>query len=109
KAGEVQGDDPIKPVAQALADEAWVLCFDEFAVTDIANAMILSRLFSALFAAGVVLVTTSNVAPGDLYRDGLNRALFEPFIHTLETYTEIFALDAGKDYRLEQLNSMPVY
>jgi len=109
KRGEARGDDPIPPVAQAIADESWVLCFDEFAVTDIADAMILSRLFSALFAAGVVLVATSNVAPGDLYRDGLNRALFEPFIHTLHNYTEIFALDAGTDYRLEQLNSMPVY
>ena len=109
KRGEARGDDPIPPVAQAIADESWVLCFDEFAVSDIADAMILSRLFSALFAAGVVLVATSNVAPGDLYRDGLNRALFEPFIHTLHNYTEIFALDAGTDYRLEQLNSMPVY
>src|SRR5262245_34946650 len=109
KRGEARGDDPIQPVAQAIADESWVLCFDEFAVTDIADAMILSRLFSALFAAGVVLVATSNVAPGNLYRDGLNRALFEPFIDTLQNYTEIFPLDAGTDYRLEQLNSMPVY
>jgi cell division protein ZapE len=109
KRGEVSEDDPIPPVARALADEAWVLCFDEFSVTDIADAMILSRLFSALFAAGVVLVATSNVAPHDLYRDGLNRPLFEPFIRTLEQYTEIFALDAGKDYRMEQLEGMPVY
>lgn len=109
KRGEARGDDPIPPVAQAIADESWVLCFDEFAVTDIADAMILSRLFSALFSAGVVLVATSNVAPGDLYRDGLNRTLFEPFIATLHSYTEIFALDAGRDYRLEQLDGMPVY
>jgi cell division protein ZapE len=109
KRGEVREDDPIPPVARALAEEAWVLAFDEFAVTDIADAMILSRLFSALFSAGVVLVATSNVAPDDLYRDGLNRPLFEPFIRTLREYTEIFALDDGKDYRLEQLNGMPVY
>jgi cell division protein ZapE len=109
KRGEARGDDPIPPVAQAIVDESWVLCFDEFAVTDIADAMILSRLFSALFAAGVVLVATSNVAPAELYRDGLNRALFEPFVQTLQIYTEIFALDAGKDYRLEQLNGMTVY
>src|SRR3982751_1469561 len=104
KDGTVKEDDPIPPVAKALAEEAWVLCFDEFSVTDIADAMILSRLFAALFAAGVVLVATSNVAPDDLYRDGLNRPLFEPFIRTLREYTEIFALDNGKDYRLEQLD-----
>jgi cell division protein ZapE len=109
KRGETKEDDPIPPVARALADEAWVICFDEFTVTDIADAMILSRLFSALFQAGVVLVATSNVAPDDLYRDGLNRPLFAPFIRTLKDHTDIFALDAGTDYRLEQLNGMPVY
>jgi cell division protein ZapE len=109
KRGETKEDDPIPPVARSLADEAWVLCFDEFTVTDIADAMILSRLFSALFAAGVVLVATSNVAPDDLYRDGLNRPLFEPFIRTLKEHTDVFALDTGIDYRLEQLNGMPVY
>jgi cell division protein ZapE len=109
KRGETREDDPIPPVARALADEAWVLCFDEFAVTDIADAMILSRLFSALFASGVVLIATSNVAPDDLYRDGLNRALFTPFIKILKQHTDIFALDAEKDYRLEQLDGMPVY
>jgi cell division protein ZapE len=109
KLGEVREDDPIPPVARALAEEAWVLCFDEFAVSDIADAMVLSRLFSALFASGVVLVATSNVAPDDLYRDGLNRPLFEPFIRTLKQNAAIFALDAAKDYRLEMLSGMPVY
>jgi cell division protein ZapE len=109
KDGEANGDDPIPPVARELAGEAWVLCFDEFSVTDIADAMILSRLFSALFAEGVVLVATSNVAPDDLYRDGLNRPLFEPFIAILKQHVEVKVLDAGRDYRLEKLSRMPVY
>jgi cell division protein ZapE len=109
KDGTVKEDDPIPPVARGLADEAWVLCFDEFSVTDIADAMILSRLFSALFANGVVLVATSNVAPHDLYRDGLNRQLFMPFIAILERHTKVVSLDADKDYRLEKLARTPVY
>lgn len=109
KDGTVKEDDPIPPVARALAEQAWVLCFDEFSVTDIADAMILSRLFSALFANGVVLVATSNVAPRDLYRDGLNRQLFLPFISLLERNAEVMTLDSDKDYRLEKLGSMPVY
>jgi cell division protein ZapE len=109
KRGEAKGDDPIPPVAAAIAEEARVLCFDEFTVTDIADAMILSRLFSALFSHGVVLVATSNVAPADLYRDGLNRQLFLPFIHLLEEYTEVLRLDSGVDYRKEKLSRLPVY
>ncbi len=109
KAGTAKSDDPIPPVASTLVAEAWVLCFDEFSVTDIADAMILSRLFTALFKSGVVLVATSNVAPDDLYRDGLNRALFLPFIDILKAHTHIAALDTYKDYRLEQLSRMPVY
>ncbi len=109
KAGEAKGDDPIPPVAQALAAQAWVLCFDEFSVTDIADAMILSRLFAALFEAGVVLVATSNVAPDDLYRDGLNRPLFTPFIEILKRHAQVMHLDAETDYRLEKLSRVPVY
>jgi cell division protein ZapE len=109
KNGEAKEDDPIPPVARALADEAWVLCFDEFSVTDIADAMILSRLFSALFANGVVLVATSNLAPDDLYRDGLNRQLFLPFIALLKRHAGVMALDSPTDYRMEKLNRMPVY
>ncbi|BCH30040.1 cell division protein ZapE [Mesorhizobium sp. L-8-10] len=109
KNGETREDDPIPPVAKALAEEAWVLCFDEFTVTDIADAMILSRLFSALFAEGVVLVATSNVVPVELYRDGLNRQLFLPFIGLLERHAEVVSLDAMKDYRLDRVNRLPVY
>lgn len=109
KEGTVREDDPIPPVARALADEAWVLCFDEFTVTDIADAMVLSRLFSALFANGVVLVATSNVAPQDLYRDGLNRQLFLPFIGILERHANVMSLDSDTDYRMEKLNRLPVY
>ena len=109
KNGATRQDDPIPPVAEALAEEAWVLCFDEFTVTDIADAMILSRLFSALFAQGVVLVATSNVAPDDLYRDGLNRGLFTPFIGLLKRHADILDLDSDKDYRLEKLDRIPVY
>ena len=109
KDGLVKEDDPIPPVARALADEAWVLCFDEFSVTDIADAMILSRLFSALFDHGVVLVATSNVAPDDLYRDGLNRQLFLPFIAMLKRKTTVLGLESSTDHRMEKLSRMPVY
>ncbi|MEX0954291.1 MAG: cell division protein ZapE [Rhizobiaceae bacterium] len=109
KAGETKEADPVPPVAKALAGEAWVLCFDEFSVTDIADAMILSRLFSALFSQGVVLVATSNVAPGNLYKDGLNRGLFEPFIAILKQHARMLSLDGDTDYRLQRLNRLPVY
>ncbi len=109
KRGEVEGDDPIPPVAEALAREARLLCFDEFAVTDIADAMILGRLFKALFERGVVMVATSNVPPDELYRDGLNRALFLPFIALLKERTEVVKLEARTDYRLEKIGDSPVY
>ncbi|MFC4170814.1 cell division protein ZapE [Microvirga sp. GCM10011540] len=109
KSGEVRGDDPIGPVAEVLANEAWVLCFDEFTVTDIADAMILGRLFTALFAHGVVVVATSNVEPDRLYEGGLNRTLFLPFIALLKERMEIVRLDARTDFRLEKLAGSPVY
>jgi cell division protein ZapE len=109
KEGTVKGSDPIQPVAEALAEEAWVICFDEFAVNDIADAMILGRLFTALWAEGVVIIATSNVDPEDLYKGGLNRALFLPFIADLKQRMEILRLDARTDYRLEKLSGAPVY
>jgi cell division protein ZapE len=109
KRGEVEGEDPIGPVAVDLAREAALLCFDEFSVRDIADAMILGRLFTALFAAGVVVVATSNVAPDDLYKDGLNRALFLPFVSLLRERLDVVELDARTDYRLEKLKRAPVY
>jgi cell division protein ZapE len=109
KAGEVAGDDPIPPVAAALAAQAWLLCFDEFSVRDIADAMILGRLFAQLSAAGVVVVATSNVAPDDLYKDGLNRTLFLPFIALLRERLDVFELRARTDFRLEKIGRAPVY
>ncbi|MCW2274224.1 cell division protein ZapE [Rhodoblastus acidophilus] len=109
KASAVKGDDPIVPVAEALAKEATLLCFDEFAVTDITDAMILGRLFQALWARNVTVVATSNVDPGDLYKDGLNRALFLPFIDMIRAHMEVIKLDAPRDFRLERLENAPVW
>lgn len=109
KAGTASGDDPIPPVARDIADQAQLLCFDEFSVTDIADAMILSRLFTALFDAGVTLVATSNVAPDDLYREGLNRALFLPFIGLLKNYVTVLDMGGTRDHRMAKLNRLPVY
>jgi len=109
KLGEYTGADPIELVAGDLAREAWLLCFDEFHVTDIADAMILGRLFAQLFARGVVLVATSNVEPAELYKDGLNRALFLPFIRMLEDTTEVVRLSSRTDFRLEKLAGMHVW
>lgn len=109
KAGKTKEEDPIPPVARALAAEASVLCFDEFSVTDIADAMILGRVFKGLYEAGTIIVATSNVAPDDLYKDGLNRALFLPFIDILKDNCEVYELDARTDYRLGKLSDVPVY
>jgi cell division protein ZapE len=109
KADKVKGDDPIGPIAEDLAKEASLLCFDEFAVTDIADAMILGRLFQALWARKVIVVATSNVDPGDLYKDGLNRALFLPFIGLIKTNMAVVKLDSRTDFRLEKLGGLPVY
>jgi cell division protein ZapE len=109
KAGETKQADPVPPVAAALREEAQLLCFDEFTVTDIADAMILARLFTELFARGCILVATSNVEPNNLYPDGLNRGLFLPFVSLLQQYVDVSSLDSPTDYRLEKLESLPVY
>lgn len=103
------GDDPIPPVAKKVAQEATLLCFDEFQVEDVADAMILGRLFKELFASGVILVATSNRAPDDLYKDGLNRQLFLPSIALLKVELDILELDSGTDYRLQRLAGSLVY
>ena len=109
KTGAISESDPIRLTAAEIAEETWLLCFDEFSVTDIADAMILGRLFTRLFELGVVVVATSNVAPDDLYRDGLNRALFLPFIGLLKQYMDVMRLDARTDYRMEKLSGVPVW
>jgi cell division protein ZapE len=109
KNGETNELDPIQRTAAAIAEESWLLCFDEFHVTDIADAMILGRLFTRLFELGVVMVATSNLAPSDLYKDGLNRALFLPFIALLERQCEVVRLEARIDFRLEKLTGVPTW
>jgi len=103
------GDDPIPPVARATAAQAKLLCFDEFQVTDITDAMILGRLFEGLFAEGITVVATSNRHPDDLYKDGLNRQLFVPFIDLFKSRLSIRHLQSARDYRLERLAGEAVY
>jgi cell division protein ZapE len=102
-------EDPIHRSAAAIAEESWLLCFDEFHVTDIADAMILGRLFTRLFALGVVMVATSNLAPNELYKDGLNRALFLPFLALLQRHCEVVRLAARADFRLEKLTGVATW
>lgn len=107
--GQSKGDDPIAPVAALIASEARLLCFDELQVTDIADAMILGRLFQALFEEGVVLAVTSNREPGDLYRDGINRQLFLPFIDLIRDRCEVVAVAGERDWRRERLQGRQVW
>jgi cell division protein ZapE len=104
-----EADDPIPPVAAKVAREAMLLCFDEFQVTDVADAMILGRLFRALFELGVVIVATSNRAPGELYKNGLNRQLFLPSIEMLKSELDVLHLASPTDYRMKRIHDMPVY
>ncbi len=107
--GEIADGDVIALTAASIFDEAWLLCFDEFHVTDIADAMILGRLFSKLFEFGTVVVATSNVAPEDLYKGGLNRALFLPFIAQISDHMDVLRLDARTDFRLEKLAGVKMW
>jgi cell division protein ZapE len=110
KAGKVSDSkDPLPPLARVIAERAWLLCFDEFHVSDIADAMILGRLFEALLAEGVVIIATSNRHPKDLYKDGLQRDRFLPFIDVLMDKMNVLEVQAARDYRLERLQKMDAY
>ena len=101
--------DPIPAVAESIAAEARLLCFDEMVINNTADAMILSRLFTALLDEGVAVVTTSNRPPRDLYKDGLNRELFVPFIHLVEQRLQVVELNGPTDYRLDRLAGVKVW
>ena len=109
KARESEEGDPIDPVAEEIAAEARLLCFDEMQVTNPADAMILSRLFGKLLEEGVKVVTTSNRPPKDLYKDGLNRDLFLPFIELIQKRMLVVEINGPTDYRLERLTGVEVW
>ncbi len=102
-------EDPLAAVAEDLAGRTRIICFDEFQVSDITDAMLLGRLFDALFSRGVTLVATSNIAPDELYLDGLQREQFLPAIALIKTHTHVMHLDSGVDYRLRVLERSAIY
>ena len=102
-------DDPVPPLAKKISHESLLLCFDEFQVTDVTDAMLLGRLFTELFDRGVVMVLTSNRIPDDLYKDGLNHRLFLPAIELLKERLQVVALDGKLDYRLERMKGVKTY
>jgi cell division protein ZapE len=107
--GRAAEGDVLAPLAERIAADAWLLCFDEFRVDNVADAMLLGRLFAALFDLGVVVVATSNLAPDDLYRGGLQRERFLPFIALLKERLDILELDGATDYRRNRIKGMTVY
>ncbi len=109
KLANPKGEDPIPPLADAIAAEAALLCFDEFQVNDIADAMILGRLFQALFDRAVVVVATSNTTPNDLFKGQPGRDAFLPFIAMLKQNLDVLVLEPGRDYRRERLRGMPTW
>lgn len=104
-----QAEDPLKQVAKTLAEETSIICFDEFFVSDITDAMILGTLLDELFKLGVVFVTTSNIIPDDLYKNGLQRARFLPAIALLKKHCDVVNVDSGVDYRLRALEKAEIY
>ena len=102
-------EDPLMAVASDIADSTWLMCFDEFHVVNIADAMILSRLFQKLFERGVVVIATSNTSPQELYKNGLQRDRFLPFIDLICDHLDVFDIDTGIDFRLDRLKGQPVY
>ncbi len=109
RGGRASEDDPIPPVARQLAAEATLLCFDEMQITDIADAMVIARLFKEMMECGVVVVATSNRPPNDLYKDGLNRQLFLPFIDKLNADFDVITLNGPTDYRYDRLKGVDTY
>ncbi len=101
--------NPVQPVADEIADSATLLCFDEMQISDITDAMLVGRLFQKLIARGVVIVATSNRPPDDLYKDGLNRALFVPFIDMMKENMEVYHLENGVDHRRNRIHEIEVY